>query len=160
MVWTGCTDSAAEGKWAWGDGTTCSPEDDGHYENWHDNEPNSWPNGKGNEDCSVLLWNTYDFEGGGQWFDVPCDLDGPDAPSQTRGIGAGFVCKTLIAPAKPVIRGDYTYQFLTAHNEGWQDARDQCKLLGGDLAWYATEEEETFITVGLDRELKIMATDK
>jgi len=43
MVWTGCTDSASEGKWVWGDGTSCLPEDDGHYSNWHAGEPNSWP---------------------------------------------------------------------------------------------------------------------
>ena len=145
MVWTGCTDSAAEGKWMWGDGTSCLPEDDGHYSNWHDGEPNSWPDGKGNEDCTVLLWNTYDFEGDGQWFDVPCDLNGDDAPKQTKGIGAGFICKTLVASPEPVVRGDYTYQYLTQHSDGWQDSREQCKALGGDLAWYTTEEEETFI---------------
>ena len=61
----------------------------------------------------MLLWNTYDFDGEGKWFDVPCDLNSDDLPPATKGVGAGFVCKTLIDPPKAVVRGDYTYKCVT-----------------------------------------------
>mmetsp|Transcript_36282 Transcript_36282/g.43826 ORF Transcript_36282/g.43826 Transcript_36282/m.43826 type:complete len:559 (-) Transcript_36282:435-2111(-) len=134
-AWIGATDSSREGKWKYTDGSRA------HYAAWGGNEPNSY----GDEDCAVTT-GAYHWK----WADYSCNYY------------QGFVCHGITSKNEVV---QFAYSKMnertqSSSNYGYKlvdtpmtyvDARDTCKVAGGNLAGihsFAMQEAFTLYMTG------------
>ncbi|KAJ8036335.1 Macrophage mannose receptor 1 [Holothuria leucospilota] len=136
--WFGLHDLSDEGDFEWVDGTKLI---DTGFTRWDLRQPDNY--GEAGEDC-VVMWTS------GLWNDWPCTNKGGLMCDQDAVYDVSYPEVTPTLP--PVYRcpnGWQTFRdncYLIQSNVGnWQEARDQCRSMGADLASIDNSAENDYL---------------